>query len=240
MTGTIINFFAIIAGSLLGMLAKKGISKQIQDAVLKVQGVAILIIGINGVICSMITYNEQTKRLSADGSILLLVSLVIGTIIGEALKIEDRFEGLGQKLQNKIGTSAISEGFVNASILYCVGGMAIIGAINDSMGDSSLLIVKSTLDFVASIILASSLGIGVMFSCVSVFLYQGVISLFSSYIQEFISDCLINDISMVGYAIIICIGLNFAVGTRIKTSNLFPALLIPIVYNFTTVLKTLW
>lgn len=232
MLGTIINFFAIIAGSLLGILAKKGISKQIQEAVFKIQGVAILIIGLNGVICSMISYNVENKALEVNGSILLLVSLVVGVIIGEILKIEDRFEGLGNKLQNKIGSSGISEGFISASILFCAGGMAIIGAINDGMGDSSLLIVKSTLDFVASIILASSLGIGVMLACVSVLLYQGTISLFSSYIQSFISQSLINDISMVGYAIIICIGLNFVANTKIKTSNLFPALLIPIVYNF--------
>ncbi|MEG1449047.1 MAG: DUF554 domain-containing protein [Oscillospiraceae bacterium] len=251
MTGTVINFFAVIAGSLLGLLAKRGISQRVQNAVLKVQGIAVLVIGINGVICSMISYDAQSKTLSSNGSILLLVSLVVGTIIGETLRIEDRIDGLGQRLQNRFGASAIANGFVSASVLFCVGGMTIIGAINDSMGDSSLLIVKSSLDFVASIILTSSLGIGVMLSCVSVVLYQGGISLLSICLQKLMSgvsslqntnilDGFTTDISIVGYAIIICIGLNFVTDAKIKTSNVFPSLLIPIVYNFTTVLKTLW
>ena len=121
--------------------------------------------------------------------------------------------------------------------------MSVIGAINDGLsGDSSVLIVKSTLDFITAMVLASTMGIGVVFACVPLFVYQGAISLFASFIKPLIESCpeMMTQFSMVGYAIIMCIGINFIAGQRIKTANLLPAMFVPVLYNLLKMVENLW
>ena len=242
MLGTIINVVAVILGGTLGLLLKKGIRTEIMDNVMKAEGVAVLIIGMNGVLTNMLSVSADGK-ISESGGLVLLISLALGAFIGEILKLDDRINGLGNWVEKRVKSDGFSKGFVSAFLIYCVGSMRIIGSVNDGLsGDSSVLIVKSTLDFITAAVLASAMGIGVIFACVPLFAYQGAISLFASSIKPFIEGYpeMMNQFSAVGYAIIMCIGINFIAGQKIKTANLLPAMLIPILYNLLKVVENLW
>lgn len=242
MTGTIVNVVTVIVGGLIGMLLKKNIKSEIMDNVMKAEGIAVLIIGMNGVLTNMLSVGEDGK-LSESGGLVLLISLALGAFIGEILKIDDGIGRLGKWVEKRVGSDGFSKGFVSAFIIFCVGSMSIIGAINDGLsGDSSVLFVKSTLDFITAAVLASTMGIGVVFACVPLFVYQGAISLFSAYIKPFIDAYpeMMNQFSAVGYAIIMCIGINFIVGQKIKTANLLPAMMIPVMYNLLKTVENLW
>ncbi|MBQ4117883.1 MAG: DUF554 domain-containing protein [Oscillospiraceae bacterium] len=242
MLGTIVNVITVIVGGLLGMLLKKGIKSEIMDNVMKAEGVAVLVIGMNGVLTNMLSVGENGKIVE-NGGLVLLISLALGAFIGEILKIDDRLNGLGAWVEKRVKSDGFSKGFVSAFIIFCVGSMSIIGAVNDGLsGDSSVLFVKSTLDFITAMVLASAMGIGVVFACVPLFAYQGIISLFASYIKPVIEELpdMMTQFSMVGYAIIMCIGINFIAGQKIKTANLLPAMLIPVMYNLLNMVENLW
>lgn len=223
-TGTLVNAGAIIAGTMAGVLLKGGIPKKIQDMIYLAVGVAVIFIGILGVV------NNQ------GDSMMLVLSLVIGGALGELLKIEDRMEVLGEKVKKKFikddapGSATFAEGFVSATILFCVGAMAIVGSLNDGMlHDPSMLFTKAILDGITSIILAASLGIGVAFSAIPILIYQGTLTLLASVLSGFFTDELIRNMSFVGNVVIFCIGLNFLFPKKIKTGNLAPALFMPII-----------
>ncbi|MBE6881531.1 MAG: DUF554 domain-containing protein [Ruminococcaceae bacterium] len=242
MLGTIVNVITVIVGGLLGMLLKKGIKSEIMDNVMKAEGVAVLVIGMNGVLTNMLSVGENGKIVE-NGGLVLLISLALGAFIGEILKIDDHLNGLGAWVEKRVKSDGFSKGFVSAFIIFCVGSMSIIGAVNDGLsGDSSVLFVKSTLDFITAMVLASAMGIGVVFACVPLFAYQGIISLFASYIKPVIEEFpdMMTQFSMVGYAIIMCIGINFIAGQKIKTANLLPAMLIPVMYNLLNMVENLW
>lgn len=223
-TGTLVNAGAIIAGTMAGVLLKGGIPKKIQDMIYLAVGVAVIFIGILGVV------NNQ------GDSMMLVLSLVIGGALGELLKIEDRMEVLGEKVKKKFikddapGSATFAEGFVSATILFCVGAMAIVGSLNDGMlHDPSMLFTKAILDGITSIILAASLGIGVAFSAIPILIYQGTLTLLASVVSGFFTDELIRNMSFVGNVVIFCIGINFLFPKKIKTGNLAPALFMPII-----------
>ena len=242
MFGTIVNVVTVIIGGLFGFLLKKGIKSEIMENVMKAEGIAVLVIGINGVLTNMLSVDADGK-ISESGGLVLLISLALGAFIGEILKLDDRINSLGKFVESKVKSDGFSKGLVSAFIIFCVGSMSIIGAINDGFsGDSSILIVKSTLDFITAMILASTMGIGVIFACIPLFIYQGSISLFASQIKPLIEGNpeMMNQFSMVGYAIIMCIGINFIAGQKIKTANLLPAMLIPILYNMLKLVENLW
>lgn len=233
MLGTIVNVATIAIGGIIGMLLKKSIKSEIMDGVMKAQGIAVLVIGMNGVITNMITVGEGGK-LTDNGGLILLISLAVGALIGELLRIDDRINSAGLWVEKKVKTDGFAKGFVSASIIVCVGSMAVIGSINDGLyGDSSVLFVKSALDFITAMVLGSTMGIGVVFSAVPLFVYQGAITLFASFIKPLIEEYpdMMTQFSMVGYAIIMCIGINFIAGPKIKTANLLPAMIIPVLYN---------
>jgi uncharacterized membrane protein YqgA involved in biofilm formation len=231
MTGTIVNVAAIVAGSLLGLLLKRGMPKRIEEALMQIMGISVLIIGLNGVVSSMFTVDAD-GGLSSSGELLMLCSLVIGVVIGELLDIDGRLNRFGSYIEAKTKADGFSRGFISASIIYCVGAMAIIGSLNDGLtGDSSVLFIKSALDGVNSIVFGASLGIGVAFSSIPVLIYQGGISLLAGVIAPLISDVLLNNICAVGYVIVACIGLNVSGICKIRVANLLPALLVPVLYQ---------
>lgn len=231
MRGTFINLIAIFAGGFIGLLLKKGISRKIEESLMKIIGLVVALIGLNGVIGAMFTINDVGK-LKDSGSILLLISMVLGTIIGEAVDIDQKLGLFGAFVDSKTKGGEFAKGFVPATLIFAIGAVAIIGALNDGLtGDSSVLIAKSTVDFITAIVLASTLGIGVCFSGIPVFLWQGTIALCAVYISPFLSPALLDSICMVGYAMIICTGLNFIVNCQIRVANLLPALLVPIFYH---------
>ena len=230
MTGTIVNAIAIVIGSLIGMLFKRGIPDRINTAIIKAEGIAIFVIGLNGVLTAMLSVNAA-GRLQADGAVLLLISLAVGCIIGELVKIEDSFNRLSLVIERKLKADNIAKGFVTATLVYVIGAMSIVGAINDGLtGDSTVLFTKSLLDFITSIILASTLGAGVIFSAIPVFIYQGAIAMLARFIAPFVTDEPIRLLSMVGYALVMTLGFNFLADTKVRVANLLPALAIPIIY----------
>ncbi|GHU64283.1 membrane protein [Clostridia bacterium] len=233
MTGTLINVGGILAGSLIGLLLKRGIPEHISGAILKVQGLVVLIIGLNGVLTAMLYVDPVTGRLHDRGALILLISLVVGCAIGEALKIDDHVNGISDRIERRLGAGSFSKGFVSATLIFVVGAMGIVGALNDGLvGDSNVLITKAIIDGITSIILASSLGFGVIFAAIPVLIYQGSISLLAGVISPYISDDLIRMFSMVGYALVMVLGINFLLHTKIKVANLLPALVIPIIWYY--------
>lgn len=230
MTGTLVNCVAVIIGGLIGLLLKKGIKESYAQGINKSLGIAVLVIGINGVISNMFTV--ENGSLKSSGELLLVVFLVPGTLIGEILKLDERFNSFSQKIESKFSSGGFASGFVNGTILFCVGAMSIIGSLNDGLtGDSTVLFVKSALDFVSAVIFGATLGFGVVFTCIPMLIYQGGISLLAGSLSGILQGELLTHICMVGYAIIIAIGFNFFIEKKFRTLNMVPALLLPFVYH---------
>jgi len=221
-----------VAGSLVGLLLKRGIPEKITDSLLKAVGLVVLIVGFNGVLIAMMSVGLD-GRLREEGVLLLLISLAVGCLVGELLKIEDRLNGLGGIMERRLKSDNFAKGFVTASLVFVIGAMSVIGALNDGLsGDSTILFTKAIMDGITAIVLTTALGIGVMFSAVSVFIVQGAISLLARLIAPYVSDDLIRMFSMVGFAIVMAIGFNFLTDAKIRIANLLPALVIPVIYYY--------
>lgn len=231
MTGTLVNCVAVIIGGLIGLLLKKGIKDTYAQGINKSLGIAVLIIGLNGVISNMFTV--ENGALKSSGELLLIVFLVVGTLIGELLKLDDRFNSFCKKIDSKFKDGGFASGFINGTILFCVGAMSIIGSLNDGLtGDSSVLFVKSALDFVNAVIFGATLGFGVIFVCIPMLIYQGGISLLAGSLSGILQGELLTQICMVGYAIIVAIGFNFFLEKKFKTLNMVPAIILPVAYHY--------
>ncbi len=225
MLGTIVNAIAILICGGLGLLLKGGIKERYRVIITQAQGIAVVFVGLSGAITNM--------QQEGAHPILFVISLAIGACLGEWIDIEYRLEQLGNFIQDKMkgSSSNIALGFVTTSLLYCVGTMAILGSIESGInGNHSILYAKSILDGVLSIVLASSLGIGVLFSAGSVLIYQGSITMCAIWLQPFITDNMLREVGIVGGILITIIGLNLLEITKIKVGNMLPAVIIPVVY----------
>ena len=228
--GTLLNAAAVMVGSLIGIIGKKKINEQVNDALLKVLGLSAAVIGLLGLIGTMITIEDGV--ISSEGILLLIVSLALGTFVGTSLKIEKHLDHFAEKIEKRFKMSNFTQGFVTASLLYCIGALAIMGPLKEVLeGDRSLLYLKSALDGIVAIFLGASLGIGVFFSAFMILLVQGLATLGATWIGPFISVDMLNNFCMVGYAIIVMIGTNMMGATKIKTANTLPALIIPIIWT---------
>ena len=235
MTGTLVNAVAVVVGGLIGLLLKKGIKESYTESINKALGLAILIIGLNGVISNMFTV--ENGKIKSSGELMLVIFLVLGTFAGELLKLDDRFSRFCKGIESKFKSDGFAAGFINSTVLFCVGAMSIVGSINDGLtGDSSVLFVKSALDFVNAIIFGATLGHGVIFTFIPILIYQGGISLLAGVLSGVLQGELLEQICMVGYAIIMAIGLNFLLEKKFKTLNMVPALLLPVAYHYILVL----
>ena len=218
--GTIANTAAIIAGSLIGTFLKKRFPDHIKKIVFQAIGLATIVIGIN-------------MALASQKIVLLVFSMIIGGIIGEIIRLETHIEGMAGKLKNLIKTSSpgFSEGLISAFLIFCMGSMTIIGSIDEGLtGNHSILLTKSVLDGFTSIALASTYGIGVLFSSLLVFIFQGGITLLAQYSRAFFTDMLIAQLTSVGGIMIIGLGLNILGIQKIKILNLLPALLVAVLF----------
>ena len=228
--GTITNTAAVIFGGVLGMLLKNGIAKRFEKILMQVLGVATIFIGISGVLKYMLVV--ENGSISTQGTILLIFSLVLGCLLGEWIDIEAKMEKLGIKLKAMVkvkNDSRFVDGFVTASLIICVGAMAIVGAMEDGLtGDSSTLVAKSLLDFVIVAVLTAAYGIGAAFSAIPIFLYQGSITLIAALFGEVIGQRLIAELSFVGNALIFCVGANLVREKTFRVANMLPALLVPV------------
>ena len=221
MISAIVNAAAVIIGSCIGLLLKKGIPERLSDIMMKGLGLCTLYIGISG-------------ALEGENTIVLIISMVVGALIGEGIDLDDKLNRLGRFLENRFKTKdgnkvSIAEGFVTASLLFCVGAMTIVGSLQSGLtGDHEMIFAKSMLDFVAAIIFASSLGIGVIFSAVFVLVYQGAIVLLAQWLSPLLTDYTIGEMTCAGSVIIIALALNMLGITKMKVMNFVPAIFMPI------------
>lgn len=243
MLGTIVNALAVIVLGCIGLLFKKAISEKMSDLLMKGIGLCVIYIGISGAL-------EAGAALEGGKtcSLVTIIAMTLGGILGHICDLDGRMNRLGEKIQKKLAkgdsNSTIAEGFVTASLIYCVGAMAILGSLQSGLkGDHTTLFIKSLLDGIMSIILAAQLGFGVLLSAIPVFIYQGIITLCAHWVEPVLSELVIAEMNCVGYILIIAIGLNIAKITKIKVMNLVPAVLfagimayiiekIPVIYNF--------
>ncbi len=236
--GTIVNTVAIIVGGLLGLLLKKGVAKRFEKILMQALGLSTIFIGAGGVLKYMLVV--ENGAITTRGTMLLIFSLVIGCILGQLLDIENKMEKLGIKLKAAVkikNDNLFVEGFVTASLIVCVGAMAIVGAMQDGLsGDSSMLMAKALLDFALVAILASAYGVGPVFSALPIFVYQGAITVIAALFGTVISDALIAELSFVGSALIFCVGVNLVREKTFKVANMLPALLIPVLWEIGCVL----
>lgn len=220
MLGTWVNVGTVLLGGTIGLLIKKGLSDKMGDALMKGLALCTLYIGISG-------------SLKGQDPLKLIISMVVGTLIGEALDLDGKVHKLGSWVENRFaksdGKTSVAEGFVTASLLFCVGAMTIVGSLQSGLtGDHTMLFTKSLLDFVSSMIFASSLGIGVLFSAGFVLAFQGSITLLAGVISPFLGDIAIAEMTCVGSVLIIGLGLNMLGVTKLKIMNHLPAIFLPI------------
>lgn len=224
MFAVFVNMATVLAGSILGLLLKDRFSQRAGQAVLRCLGLCTIGIGMSSL-------------LNGADTLGIILCMVIGTLIGEGLDIERRMDGLGELIRRKLlrngGNSRFAEGFVNATVLFCVGAMSINGAIAAGLsGDYSILISKSVMDGVSAITFAAAMGVGVPFSALVILIYEGGLTLLAGVVGPYLSGEVIAMMSAVGGAIIVGIGLNMAAALQdhIRVSNMLPAIFLPIAY----------
>lgn len=217
LTGVLINAAAVVAGGVLGTLGGRLMPEKMKQTVLAATGLVSIGIGISGAIGS-------------SNQLIPILSLVIGSVIGELLHIEDGVTRAGDWLQKRFGKSgSITEGFVTGSLVFAVGAMAVMGALESGLkNDHTILMTKSVIDMAGSVAFAGSLGIGVAFSALSILVLEGTVTLLASLLTGVLTDAVITEISVTGSLIIIGVGLNVLGLTKLRIMNMTPALLLPI------------
>lgn len=232
--GTFYNALGVVFGGLLGLLIGQRLSEDFHETLLKVTGVAVFVLGIAGTLEKMlVVYGSHVE---SHGSMMLILSLVIGTVIGELLKIEEGFERLGTWLKEKTGNqgdTSFVDAFMTTALTICIGAMAVVGAVQDGLtGDTSTLLAKAILDMVIVLVLTVSKGKGAIFAVVPLVILQGLITLLAHLIAPIMTPQALSNLSLVGSSLILCVGINLIWGKRIKVANLLPAVLIAIIWAF--------
>lgn len=220
LVGTLVNVATVLAGGAIGLAFKKGIPERLNDSVFKALALITMFIGISGCLCG-------------ENTLIAVIAMILGTIIGELLDIDKRINNVGKFIERKVSkgneNSTIAQGFVSSSLLFCVGAMTIVGSLQAGLsGDCSVLFTKSAMDFCSSIIFASTLGVGVLFSAIFVLVYQGLITVLATWVAPLLTDAVVNEMSCIGYVIIIGLALNILGITKIKVMNMVPAIFMPI------------
>ena len=231
--GTIVNVAAIVAGGAAGLILKRFLSARITDTITHAIGFAVIMVGIGGTLSS--SFIVADGYISTQFTLLMIISLAVGSLVGELINIEaklDRFARLCEsKFAPKGSSSTFAQGFITASLIFCVGAMAIVGALEDGINQNTdILFAKSALDFVIAMVLASVLGVGVLFSAAAILIYQGAITILAAFIAPYMSNELITQMSIVGSVLIIGIGFNLLKITNVRLGNMLPAIFIPVVY----------
>ena len=232
--GTIINVIAILAGGLIGALFGKFLKESLQSALVKSTGICVMFIGISGALEKIMTISDE--KLTSGGTLMMISSMAIGTLIGEIINIDGLIERFGEWLKKKTGNAkdvSFVEGFVSASITVCVGAMTVVGSINDGLfGDYSILLVKSLLDFIIIIVMTSSMGKGCVFSAIPVAILQGGFTLAAKVIEPYMTDAALHNLSLVGSILIFCVGLNLLRKNSVKVANMLPAIVVAVIWAF--------
>ena len=225
MIGVLVNTATVIIGSLIGLLLKKGIPEKFTDAVMIGIGLCTVYIGVSG-------------ALQGENTLILIISIVIGSIIGTGIDLDQKISNLGQWVGDRFrktegNSHSVAEGFVTGCLFFCIGAMTVVGSLNAGLtGDNEMLFTKSLLDFIASAMLSVSLGIGVLFSAAFVFAFQGSIVLLAGFLQPILTDAAIAEITCAGSLMILALGLNIIGITKIKVANYLPAIVVAPILNW--------
>ncbi len=217
--GTIVNAGAIILGSLIGLLAKKAIPQRMGDLIMTAIPIVVMVLGVQ-------------FSIESANVLIVIVSLVIGAIIGEWIDIDKKLDEFGATVQSKLkgNDSNFSAAFVSTTLIYCVGSMAILGSIESGINNQhTILYTKALMDGISAIFFASSLGAGVIFSSVSVFLYQGLLTLLAGYVAPYLSATVVTEMSATGGILLIALAFTILGIKKIKVANLLPAIFLPII-----------
>ncbi len=230
MIGTLVNTGAVVAGSLVGMAVKSRLPEKFVNVVFQAIGLFTLAIGIS-------------MSLRSDRMLVVVLSLVVGTVIGQWVDIDRHIQRFSDYLQRKSGqkndtipsgehSRRFTEGFITATMLFCVGSMAILGAIEDGMGQTpAILYTKSLMDGISSIILASTFGVAILFSSVPMLLYQGAITLFAASMMHLMTESMIADLTAVGGVLLIGLGITILKIKELKITNMLPALVVVVLLS---------
>lgn len=223
MIGTLINTVAILLGTAVGLLFRRSLNDRLKDTVVQGEGLCVILIGLS-------------SALKTGDTMCVIICIVVGGLIGSAVNIERRLNQLGGVLERRFAAGqqegSLAKGFVSASLIYCVGAMAIVGAMDSGLrGDHSTLIAKSMLDGVTSIFLAGSMGAGVGLSAFAVLVYQGLIAILAGWLEPLLTSQIITEMGAVGGLLICGIGLNMIYDDKhIPVGNMLPAIFLPMLY----------
>ena len=232
--GTIINVAGIVAGGLLGRLFGRFLTQRYQDTLNRACGVSVLFIGLGGALEGMLRINGS--GLVSGRSILIVMCMTLGALVGELLNLEDRFERFGAWLKRKTGNAGeqrFVEGFVTASLTVSIGAMAVVGSIEDGLfGDYTILATKAVLDLIIVLVMTCSMGKGCAFSAIPVACFQGAMTLLARLLRPAMTEAALGNLSLVGSLLIFCVGLNLVWGKRVRVANLLPAILFAVAFAF--------
>ena len=222
--GSLVNSAAIILGGSIGLALKKGLSDRIASAVMNALALCVLYIGVSGI-------------LKGENILITILSMVFGTLVGEWIDLDKKINQLGDEIESRVSSEnkehSVSNGFVTASLLFCVGAMAIVGALQSGLtGNHDTLFAKSLIDGIAAIVMASSLGIGVLLSASLILVYEGGITLFANVLAPLLTDSVINEMTCVGSLLIVGLALNMLKLTNLKIMNYAPAVFFPILFGY--------
>ena len=223
MIAAVVNAVVVVLGGLLGLLFGGKLKEVHTETIVNALGICTIVIGI-------------TSAITTSNILIVIICLVIGTILGELLKIEHRLDTLGDWLKSKVsknGGGRFTEGFVTASLLFCVGSMAIMGSFDAGLrGDYNTIFAKSALDCVMAVTFAATMGVGVLFSGATVLVYQGALTLLAGFVEPFLSAAVVTEMSAVGGVMLIGTGMNILSLTqkRIRVGNMLPAIVLPVIW----------
>ena len=224
MLAVLVNTLAVLLGSTVGLLARKGIPEKVSGAIMTAISLCTLYAGVSGM-------------LKGENTLVLIVSMVLGTAAGTLLDLDGALARLGKAIESRFrrtdGKTSVAEGFVTASLLFCIGAMAIVGSIQDGiLGDHATLFAKAVLDLVIIMVMTASMGKGCIFSAIPVGILQGSVTLLARLLQPVFTDAALSNLSLVGSVLVFCVGLNLVWGKKIRVANLLPSLLIAVIWAF--------
>ena len=217
MVGVLVNFATVMVGGTVGTLLKGGIPEKYRSLIQQGLALCVMMIGISGAV-------------ETENMMLMIISIVVGAVLGTLIGIETGVEKLGAWAESKFNKGGFADGFVNATLLYSIGSMAVVGSLNAGFGDSETLIAKAALDCCSALIIGSAYGIGAAFAAIPMTIYQGAIALLAGLVQPYMTDAMILEMSAVGSVMILALGFNMLGLTKIKVANLLPGMFIPCVY----------
>ena len=230
--GTIINVAAIVAGGVVGLVGGKWLSERCQETLIRSMGVCVIVVGLAGALEQMLRVENGT--LTTSGTMMLVISMALGGLVGEILDLDRRMEGFGRWLREKSGNGKdhqFLDAFITATMTVCIGAMAVVGAVEDGIhGNYTILAAKALMDFVIILVMASSMGKGCIFSAIPVGIFQGSVTLLARLVEPLLTAAALGNLSLVGSVLIFCVGINLIWKNTVRVANLLPAILVAIAY----------